>query len=245
MSYGTDQRCAVTGTPPGNQAGTITGMSDPARAATRLAAPPLVPEIVVWQAADSTGLWELAGGGYRSDEPPPFWAFPWAGGQALARYVLDHPDLVAGRRVLDLAAGSGLVAIAAALSGAAEVRAVDVDPAATAAVAVNAEANGVAVTAWTGDLLDGEVGDAEVVLAGDAFYSAALATRMLAFLRRSGRAGATVVVGDAERGFLPVRLFRRLGGYDVPVPRALEDATVRPARVWQLNAGRPGGTQRR
>lgn len=212
-------------------------MSD-ARAATRLAAPPLVPEIMVLQAATATGLWELAGGGYRSAEPPPFWAFPWAGGQALARHVLDHPQLVAGHRVLDLAAGSGLVAIAAARAGAVGVRAVDVDPAATAAIAVNARANQVAVAAYTADPLDGDAGDAEVVLAGDAFYSAALATRMLAFLRRAGRRGTRVLVGDADRGFLPTRLFRQVAAYQVPVPVPLEDVPVRRATVWELAPAR-------
>src|SRR5499427_4192069 len=106
----------------------------------------LVPEIVLHQADDPIGLWELGEGEYHSEQPPPFWAFAWAGGQALARYVLDHPDVVAGRRVLDLASGSGLVAIAAARAGAAHVRAVDIDPLAMAAIELNAAANGVAVT---------------------------------------------------------------------------------------------------
>ncbi|HEX8628098.1 MAG TPA: 50S ribosomal protein L11 methyltransferase [Catenuloplanes sp.] len=211
-------------------------MSDAAHGGLRPAAPPLVPEVLIRQAAESTGLWELAGGGYRSDEPPPFWAFPWAGGQALARYVLDHREAVSGRRVLDLAAGSGLVGIAAALAGAASVRAVDSDPAAIAAVAVNAGLNGVAVTGWAGDPLDGDAGPADLVLAGDVFYSQAMAARVLRFVRRAADGGARVLVGDAHRGFLPARLFHDLGGYDVPVPPALEDTRLRRATVYELRS---------
>ncbi len=205
---------------------------------TRLAPAPFVPEIHVLQADTAVGLWDLTGGAYRSDEPPPFWAFPWAGGQGLARHLLDHPDLVAGRRVLDLAAGSGIVAIAAARAGAADVRAVDVDPAASAAVGANAAANAVSVAATTADVLDGDAGGAEVVVAGDAFYSTTMAGRVLNFLRRAARDGATVLVGDADRGFLPGRFFRPLAAYDVPVPPALEDVPMRRVTVWELSARR-------
>ncbi len=190
------------------------------------------------QADAATGLWDLTGGVYRSDEPPPFWAFPWAGGQGLARHLLDHPDLVAGRRVLDLATGSGLVAVAAARAGAAGVRAVDVDPAATAAATANAAANAVDITVSTADVLDADADGAEVVLAGDAFYSATMAARVLGFLRRAARDGAHVLVGDADRGFLPRRLFRSLAVYDVPVPPALEDVPARRVTVWELSARR-------
>jgi predicted nicotinamide N-methyase len=154
-------------------------------------------------ADDPIGLWELGEGEYRSEQPPPFWAFAWAGGQALARYVLEHPDLVAGRRVLDLAAGSGLVAIAAAKAGAASVRAVDIDPLAMAAIELNAATNGVTVTAELADILDAGRADADVVLAGDVFYSAAMAARVYAFLRRAVRDGARALVGDPDRAFLP------------------------------------------
>ena len=200
---------------------------------------PFVPEIRLHLAPEPVGLWDRTAGEYRSDEPPPFWAFAWPGGQGLARYVLDYPAEVAGRRVLDLATGSGLVAIAAARAGAARVLAVDVDPVATTAVVVNAAANGVAVEVSAADMLDGDADDAEVVLVGDAFYSAPMARRMLAFLRRAGRGGATVLVGDPDREFLPRRLFTALAGYDVPVRPLLEDVTVRRTTIWRLRDPAP------
>ena len=206
----------------------------------RLAPVPFVPEVRLHQADDAVGLWELTEGEFRSSQPPPFWAFAWAGGQALARYVTDHPELVADRRVLDLAAGSGLVAIAAARTGAAAVRAVEVDPLAVAAVAVNAEANGVRVDADLADILDGGAGGAEVVLAGDVFYSQAMANRMLRFLLRAARAGATVLVGDPGRAFLPRERFDQLAVYEVPVPETLESVRVKRTTVWQLRSGLPG-----
>ncbi|MGN9809859.1 class I SAM-dependent methyltransferase [Micromonospora sp. BQ11] len=206
----------------------------------RLAPVPFVPEVRLHQADDAVGLWELTEGEFRSSQPPPFWAFAWAGGQALARYVTDHPELVADRRVLDLAAGSGLVAIAAARAGAAAVRAVEVDPLAVAAVAVNADANGVRVDADLADILDGDAGGAEVVLAGDVFYSQAMANRMLRFLLRAARAGATVLVGDPGRAFLPRDRFDERAAYEVPVPETLESVRVKRTTVWQLRAGLPG-----
>ncbi|GAA1822399.1 methyltransferase [Planosporangium flavigriseum] len=219
----------------------------------RLATVPFVPEIRLHQADEPVGLWDLIGGGYSSDRPPPFWAFAWAGGQGLARYVLDHPETVNGRRVLDLAAGSGLVAIAAAMAGAATVRAVDIDADAVSAIEVNARANGVVVDAVQGDILDdpldGRTPDGriasgdhvlrladvpEVVLVGDAFYSKAMADRVLAYLRRAGRNGAQVLVGDPDRAFLPHRLFRQLHAYDVPTRPALEDIRVKRTAIWEL-----------
>ncbi|MEU6074301.1 50S ribosomal protein L11 methyltransferase [Micromonospora sp. NPDC047074] len=199
-----------------------------------------VPEVRLHQADDAIGLWELTEGEFRSAQPPPFWAFAWAGGQALARYVTDHPELVAGRRVLDLAAGSGLVAIAAARAGAAAVRAVEIDELAVAAVAVNAEANGVRVDAELGDILDGDAAGAEVVLAGDVFYSEAMTNRVLRFLLRAARSGARVLVGDPGRAFLPRDRFDELASYDVPVPETLESVRVKRTTVWQLRAGLPG-----
>ncbi|MFV2104099.1 class I SAM-dependent methyltransferase [Micromonospora sp. LOL_024] len=198
-----------------------------------------VPEVRLHQADEPIGLWELTEGEFRSDRPPPFWAFAWAGGQGLARHVTDHPQAVAGRRVLDLAAGSGLVAIAAARAGAAHVRAVEVDELAVAAVALNAEANGVRVDAELGDILDGDSGDAEVVLAGDVFYSAALANRVLRFLLRAARSGASVLVGDPGRAFLPRDRFDELACYEVPVSEALESVRVKRTTVWQLRTARP------
>ena len=212
---------------------------DPAitvRAHTRLAQVRYVPEIRLYQADQSVGLWDLNGGGYRSDVPAPFWAFAWAGGQALARYVLDHPQVVAGREVLDLASGSGLVAIAAARAGAARVRAVDVDPVAVAAIGLNAAANGAPVTAECADILAESAGPVDVVLAGDAFYSGPMAGRVLAFLRRAARDGARVLVGDPDRPFLPREQFRMIATCEVPVPEALEESTVKPTTIWELPA---------
>ncbi|MBO4209445.1 class I SAM-dependent methyltransferase [Micromonospora echinofusca] len=205
----------------------------------RLAPVAFVPEVRLHQADEPIGLWELTEGEFRSEQPPPFWAFAWAGGQALARYLVDHPEVVAGRRVLDLASGSGLVAIAAARTGAASVRAVEIDPRAVAAVALNADANGVRVDAELADLLDGDAGDADLVLAGDVFYSEAMANRVLRFLLRAARSGARVLVGDPGRAFLPRNRFTELAAYDVPVPPALESVRVKRTTVWELVAG-PG-----
>lgn len=214
--------------------------ADFVRLHARLAPVAFVPEVRLHQADEPIGLWELTEGEFRSAQPPPFWAFAWAGGQALARYVIDHPETVTGRRVLDLAAGSGLVAIAAARTGAAGVRAVEVDERAVAAVALNADANDVPVDATLGDILDDpDAGTAEVVLAGDVFYSEAMARRMLRFLLRATRAGARVLVGDPGRAFLPHDRFTELASYDVPVPPALESVQVRRTTVWELNPGRP------
>jgi predicted nicotinamide N-methyase len=193
-----------------------------------------VPELVLHQADDPIGLWELGEGEYHSEQPPPFWAFAWAGGQAMSRYVLDHPELVVGRRVLDLASGSGLVAIAAARAGAAHVRAVDIDPLAMAAIELNASANGVVVTAELADILDAGRADADVVLAGDVFYSAAMAARVYGFLRRAARDGARVLVGDPDRAFLPRGKLRLLATMDVPVPYALESTDVKPTSIWEV-----------
>jgi predicted nicotinamide N-methyase len=204
------------------------------RAHARLAPVAHVPEIWLHQADEPIGLWELTEGEYRSERPPPFWAFAWAGGQGLARYVLDHPEVVAGRRVLDLASGSGLVAIAAAKAGAAHVRAVDVDPFALAAVGLNAQANKVLVATTLGDILDDDAGDAQVVLAGDVFYSQAMSDRVLRFLLRAARGGAGVLVGDPDRAFLPRPRLRMLATYDVPVPPALESVRVKRTTIWEL-----------
>jgi predicted nicotinamide N-methyase len=190
----------------------------------------LVPEIQLYQAPPTVGLWELAGG-YASEEPPPFWAFAWAGGQALARYVLDHPETVAGRWVVDLGGGSGLVAIAAAKAGAVAVEAVDHDPDARAAIARNAKIN----TVLTELTVRAEpTGGGEVVLAGDVFYTASVAERMLPLLRRAAHAGARVLVGDPDRPYLPRKLFRVLASYEVPVRPALEDVAVKHTTIFEI-----------
>lgn len=192
-----------------------------------------VPEIVLHQADDAISLWErteLAHGGHL---PPPFWAFAWAGGQAVARYVLDHPEVVRNSRVLDLAAGGGVVAIAAALAGAAEVTATEIDPAALDALALNAKANGVTVTARLGDVLDDPSVDADVVTAGDVFYHRDLSTRVMAFLRRAADRGAVVLAGDPGRAYAPEGL-TAVARYDIPTTYDLESAETKLSTVWQL-----------
>jgi predicted nicotinamide N-methyase len=195
---------------------------------TTLRPVPLVPEISLHLADRDVGLFDATGGEFRSDEPPPFWAFVWAGGQALARYVLDHPDAVRGRRVLDLAAGSGIAAIAAARAGAASVCFADTDPSAAAAVGRNATANGVTVGSGAGE--------PEVLLAGDAFYSARVAEEMTRLLLAARRNGTRVLVGDPGRGYFPERLFDRIAQYEVAVPTALEDTEKLVTAVWEMHS---------
>jgi predicted nicotinamide N-methyase len=195
---------------------------------------PYVPEVVMHSADEAIPLWEeteTRSGG--ESLPPPFWAFPWAGGQGLARYVLDHPDVVRGKAVLDLAAGGGLVAVAAALASAARVVANEIDAYADAAIEANAVANHVVVDRELGDLLDGDGRGFDVVLAGDVFYSGAMAARMLAFLRRAASAGAIVLVGDPGRAYAPQDQ-ETVAVYDVPVIRDLEDADTKRVRILRI-----------
>ena len=203
------------------------------RDTTRLRPVPFVPELVLHTADDPIEVWQAGESRTGRTGQPPFWAFPWAGGQALARYLLDHPGLVRGRRVLDLASGSGLAGIAAARAGAAAVLCCDVEPLAAAAAGLNAAANGVRLATRTADLLEGGPGDAELVLAADVFYERTMASRMTAFLRRAAST-ADVLVGDPGRAYRPAAGFEELAGYDVPVLRALEDGDVK--RVTVLRA---------
>ena len=207
------------------------------RAHTRLAPVPFVPELLLYQADEPIALWERTEAG-RGEQPPPFWAFAWAGGQALARYVLDVPDLVRGREVLDLATGSGLVAIAAAQAGARTVTANDIDPLALAAASANAAANGVRLRLVEGDLLQTHARYG-VVLAGDVCYSREMSGRMLAFLRRAAAAGALVLIGDPGRAYLPAEGLTAAAAYEIPVAKALESVPVRRTTVWRV-ARAPG-----
>ncbi|KQO67688.1 nicotinamide N-methyase [Methylobacterium sp. Leaf465] len=208
------------------------------RANTRLRPVPHAPEIVLHVADEATELWQKT-----EDEleaiglPPPFWAFAWAGGQALARYILDNPGLVAGRRVLDFASGSGLVAIAAARSGADHVTASDLDPFAIPAIGLNAAANGVAgqIEAVSRDLIGTDPGSA-VVLAADIFYERDLAARVTDWLSGLHAGGATVLVGDPGRSYLPRDRLTELATYTVPVSRSLEDAEIKRSSVWRFSA---------
>ncbi|MET8150991.1 class I SAM-dependent methyltransferase [Actinoplanes sp. NPDC049668] len=207
--------------------------TDFVRANTRLSPVPFLPELVLHQAEEPIELWERteAAG---AEQPPPFWAFAWAGGQALARHLLDDPDLVAGRSVLDLATGSGLVAVAAARAGARPVTANDIDPLSLAAAEANAHANGVQVRTVEGDLLEAGYAEADVILAGDVFYSREMAGRVLPFLRRAAGRGALVLVGDPGRAYLPIEGMVLRSSYDVPVIEALESVPVRRTSVWQV-----------
>jgi predicted nicotinamide N-methyase len=203
------------------------------RSACRLGPVPQVAEIRLHLADDVIGLWQRAEDEFTADQPPPFWAFAWPGGQALARYVLDHPGLVAGRNVLDLGSGSGLVAIAAAKAGAATVIASEVDALAVAAIGLNARANGVPAPAIVGDVLDDDGAGADVVLAGDVWYSRPLAERVLGFLDRAVAGGASVLAGDIGRAFLPRDRFRVLDASDIPVMAGLEDSGVKRTMVLE------------
>ena len=208
------------------------------RANTRLKPVPHVPEISLHVAEESVPIWQ------KTEEeldamglPPPYWAFAWAGGQALARHVLDHRDIVNGKRVLDLAAGSGLVAIAAAQSGAAPVIAADIDAFTESAIALNAETNDVYIEIITRDLLDDSPPEAtryDVILVGDLFYERDTAARALAFLDRNAAAGSRVLIGDPGRTYLPKDRLTRLAEYSVPVTRELEDLEIKRTSVWDL-----------
>ncbi|MBK9081521.1 MAG: methyltransferase [Rhizobiales bacterium] len=204
------------------------------RAETRLRPAPHAPEISLHVADEATELWKRT-----EDElgqmglPPPFWAFAWAGGQALARYILDHPETVAGQRVLDFASGSGLVAIAAAKAGAARVEANDIDPFALDAIAVNAAANGVAVEIVAGDVIGRDLGW-DVALAGDVSYERDMAQAVTDWLDALRRRGARVLIGDPGRSYLARERLVQIAEYQVPVTRELEDVEIKRSGVWRF-----------
>jgi predicted nicotinamide N-methyase len=205
------------------------------RARTSVQAPAVVPELQLHLADDMDAAWaslqtELDDG----DLPPPFWAFAWLGGQAVARYVLDAPDVVRGRRVLDLATGSGLCALAARRAGAASVLAVDVDPFAAEAAALNAALNELDIEVRCADLLDDDPPPVDVVLAGDVFYDAQMSERVQPWLLAAARAGAQVLVGDPGRHYLPRALCTELSQVDIPTTRALEGVERKTVRVYRL-----------
>jgi predicted nicotinamide N-methyase len=211
------------------------------RTSTELRPVTLVPEIRLHQASEPIGVWqrtELAAG--RTGLDPPFWAFAWAGGQALARYLLDHPETVKHRRVIDIASGSGLVAIAAARAGAAAVTAYDIDPLAAAAITVNAAANGEAILAVCADILDEDAPvspEVDVVLVADAFYQQDLADRVMRFLERGQARGADVLAGDFGRAYLPRDRLKALAAYDVSGLAGLEDSDIKHTTIWALLGG--------
>ena len=204
------------------------------RAETRLLTVPNAPGIRLHVAEEATALWQ------KTEEelgemglPPPFWAFAWAGGQALARYILDHPDLVRGLTVLDVASGSGLVAIAAAMAGAADVQAADIDAFAIESIALNAVANSVRVTPRLADLVGSDEGW-DVVLTGDIFYERDISARMWPWLAALEQRGARVLIGDPGRSYLPKDKVEQIAQYRVQVTRDLEDAEIKLSRVWRI-----------
>jgi predicted nicotinamide N-methyase len=201
---------------------------------TRVLAPPLVPEIRLHLAEESLPIWQ------KTEEelgemnvPPPYWAFAWAGGQALARYLLDNAALVAGGAVIDLGSGSGLTAIAAKLAGAGRVLAADIDAFSLAAVRLNAGLNGVDVDVTREDLLARDPDKADVVLVGDLFYERELAARVTAYIDKAAAAGARVLIGDPKRSYFPAGHFTLAAEYQVPVTRELEDTEIKRTSVWR------------
>ncbi len=213
-------------------------ISDPTAfilANTRLQPVNHAPEISLWLADEVTPIWRLT-----EEElgemgvPPPFWAFAWAGGQALARYLLDHPDEAAVRRVLDLAAGSGLVGVAAIKAGAAHVLCADIDPFCEAAVALNAAANGVSLDFTAQNLLEGEPPAVDLICAGDVFYERPMAERVIAWLKTARDRGAEVLIGDPRRSYFPKGELIQVAEYEVPTTRELEDQAVKRSGVYRL-----------
>ena len=200
---------------------------------TRLISPPLLPEIRLHLAEESLPIWE------KTEEqlgeinvPPPYWAFAWAGGQALARFILDNKHLISGKTVLDLGAGSGLTAIAARLSGARAVLAADIDAIALEAVRINAEANGVKIDVTSSDLLAVSTTLHDIILVGDLFYERQLADRVLAFIEAAKLQGTMILIGDPQRNYFPRNRFTLAAEYQVPVTRELEDAEIKRTAVW-------------
>jgi predicted nicotinamide N-methyase len=196
-----------------------------------------LPGVCLHQADDVMAVMRLAGSEMDQPDPPlPFWAFAWAGGLAISRYLVDHPDEVAGRRVLDIASGSGLCAIVALRAGAASAHAVDVDTFSEAAVALNARANGVRVGFSRQDLLSAPPPPCDVILAGDVSYEETMAGRMFGWLRLAADGGTRVLVGDPGRTYLPPGL-ERLATYRVRTSREIENAEIKESAVFTFPAG--------
>ncbi len=204
---------------------------------TTLATTPLLPEITLHLATEVTPLWEATEETLAEKNlPPPYWAFAWPGGQAVARLLLDRPDLVAGKSVLDFAAGTGIVAVAAMMAGAARVQACDIDQFALAAIALNAEANGVAVKAVSVDLVGRALPGIDVVLAGDVCYEKPMADTVTAWLRGIAATGTLVLLGDPGRAYVPTSGLEKIATYTVPTSLELEDRATRETVIWRLLA---------
>jgi predicted nicotinamide N-methyase len=204
------------------------------RANTAIGTPALAPEIKLHLASEVTPLWHATEATLATSQlPPPYWAFAWPGGQALARHLLDHPALVAGKSVLDIGAGSGLVAIAAKQAGAAHVVAAEIDAFAIAAIRLNAALNAIAIETESRDLVGGE-SQWDTILVGDMCYERPLADRLTAWLRQLAARGTTVFLGDPGRAYLPKDGLSEIARYSVPTSLDLEDRTMRETVIWQL-----------
>lgn len=202
---------------------------------TRLQAPPHTPELSLHLADEITPIWKLTEEALEEiGLPPPFWAFAWAGGQALARYILDHPEIVAGKRVIDFATGSGIVAIAAMKAGATSVLAADIDAFCEAAVGLNADANGVEIGFTDVNLLDAPPPETDVLLAGDICYEKPMAEAVMDWLRQGRPKGASVLIGDPGRTYFRKDDLIKLAEYQVETTRELEDLAVKRTSVWTL-----------
>lgn len=203
---------------------------------TEIVSPPLAPEISLRLATEITPIWQATETELQQiGIPPPFWAFCWPGGQALARYVLDNPDIVRGRRVLEFAAGGAVSGIAAAIAGAMEVIANDIDALAVAAAQANASLNGVTLTpSMENYLMRTAPSGCDVILAGDIFYEQTPAVEIEAFLRREAKAGALVLIGDPGRKYLPIKNLQEVIRYKVPTSLELEDREIRDGVVWRV-----------
>lgn len=205
---------------------------------TILAVPSLVPEVTLHLATEVTPLWEATEATLeRAGLPPPYWAFAWPGGQAVARHILDNPQLVRGKAVLDFAAGTGLVAVAAMKAGASRALAAEIDGFAVEAIRLNAAANGVAVETASEDLVGGPLAGIDVVLAGDVCYERPMAERVTGWLRAVAATGTLVILGDPGRAYVPRDGLEKLAEYPVPTSLELEDRTVRETVVWRLLPG--------
>ena len=202
---------------------------------TRLQTPPHTPELDLHLADEITPIWKMTEEALAEiGLPPPFWAFAWAGGQALARYILDNPEVVAGKRVVDFASGSGIVGIAAMRAGATSVLAADIDGFCGAALSLNAQANGVSVDFTDANLLDAPAPDADVILAGDICYEKPMADAVMAWLAAARARGTTVLIGDPGRSYFPRSGLTKLAEYQVATTRELEDQEVKKTSVWTL-----------
>jgi len=206
------------------------------RAHTMLTHAPLVPEIALHLATEITPIWQASEAWLQENNiEPPFWAFAWPGGQALARHVLDHPEAVRGRRVLDFAAGCGIAAIACAMAGAATIEAAEIDAMAIAATLANAQANRVTLHPLAEDVV-GQPCRWDLILCGDVCYEAPMTRHILPWLRRMA-AACEVWVADPGRAYLPADGLTPLGEYAVPTSLELEDRTLRPTRLYRLAGG--------